>query len=596
MNIVEFALKFKDLASAPLRQFGGSARQAFTIAGNYTNNLINQNQQLANSYNNVRVSAKNAQDAAKGFSLGDLVKGNLLAGGIQSAFGFAKNFVGSSEAIYTAQAASETRLAAVMKNTMGAAQEEVASIMQLASAQQKLGVISSSVQIAGAQELSTYLTKKKSLESILPVMNDMLAQQYGLNASQEQAQNIATMLGKVMDGQVGALSRYGYKFNEAQENILKYGTEAQRAATLIEVVSSAVGGVNEALAQTPEGILKQNQMAMEDLKGRVGKTVVDIQVAFAPLGKMVIDFVDRLLPIVENLIKPIANGVQQLIDWVKSLTSETGSFANHWTEIKDAFVNHIVPAAKTLFNFITDTVGKVVEFVWSSGILRDSFIFIGDNVKQLIEWVQSLTSETGGLSDYWNVISDVFMNSVVPNAKLLFNFIKDTVGKVVEFIRKSELLKDIFWLIGETAKAIGSLIGDIINALKYLFDTIVMPILNGIEAAYRWIKGSEQIAATQIISEKIEVIPVKTAEEKIEAQENTAIIKEIAKSSKETSAGVNNAEKSTTSGGPKIINITVQKFMDELNIITNTLSESEKEIQDKVGEVFARILLGGATS
>ncbi len=38
------------------------------------------------------------------------------------------------------------------------------------------------------------------------------------------------MLGKVMDGQTGALSRYGYSFDAIQEQILKYGTEAQRAA------------------------------------------------------------------------------------------------------------------------------------------------------------------------------------------------------------------------------------------------------------------------------------------------------------------------------------------------------------------------------
>ena len=78
----------------------------------------------------------------------------------------------------------------------------------------------------------------------MPVMNDMLAQQYGLNASQESAAQIATMMGKVMDGQVGALSRYGYKFTEAQEQILKFGTEEQRAATLAEVVSESVGGVS----------------------------------------------------------------------------------------------------------------------------------------------------------------------------------------------------------------------------------------------------------------------------------------------------------------------------------------------------------------
>ncbi len=59
------------------------------------------------------------------------------------------------------------------------------------------------------------------------------------------------MMGKVIEGQTGALSRYGYSFTEAQEQILKFGTEEQMAATLAEVIGQAVGGVNKALAGSP---------------------------------------------------------------------------------------------------------------------------------------------------------------------------------------------------------------------------------------------------------------------------------------------------------------------------------------------------------
>ena len=164
--------------------------------------------------------------------------------------------IGNSRGAYEAQAVAERQLSAVMRNTMGSRREDIQSILDLASAQQKLGVIGDEVQLSGAQELATYLTKTGTLERLIPVMNDMLAQQYGLNASQEQAAQIASMLGKVMDGQTGALSRYGYKFDEAQEKVLKFGTEAKRAAVLADVVSSAVGGINADLAKTQEGIAK----------------------------------------------------------------------------------------------------------------------------------------------------------------------------------------------------------------------------------------------------------------------------------------------------------------------------------------------------
>lgn len=174
---------------------------------------------------------------------------------------------------YAAQIEAETQLATTMRNTMGARESDIQSIKDLCSEQQKLGVIGDEVQLAGAQELATYLSEKQSLEKLIPVMNDMLAQQYGLNASQENASQIATMLGKVMDGQTGALSRYGYSFDAAQEKILKYGTEAERAAVLCEVVESSVGGMNAALAKTDAGKLKQAENNIGDFKEKIGGIV-----------------------------------------------------------------------------------------------------------------------------------------------------------------------------------------------------------------------------------------------------------------------------------------------------------------------------------
>lgn len=179
-------------------------------------------------------------------------------------------------AAYNTQIESERRLEQVMANTMGATDADVEAIKRLCSAQQELGVIGDEVQLAGAQELATYLSKRQSLEQLIPVMNDMLAQQYGYSASAENAANIATMLGKVMDGQTGALSRYGYSFDEIQESILKTGTESERAAVLVDVVTSSVGGANAKLAEGASGALKQWSNAMGDAQERLGALAVHI--------------------------------------------------------------------------------------------------------------------------------------------------------------------------------------------------------------------------------------------------------------------------------------------------------------------------------
>jgi hypothetical protein len=201
----------------------------------------------------------------------------IMAGQANEAMSQLAAITNEMSAAYSAQMEAEAQLANNMRNTMGAREEDIKSIKDLCAAQQEIGVIGDEVQLAGAQELATYLEQKESLERLIPVMNDMLAQQYGLNATQESAAQIAQMLGKVMEGQVNALSRYGYKFDEAQKAVLQYGNESERASMLAEVIQQSVGGMNEALAQTDAGKQKQLANTMGDVKEKIGGAVKSIQ-------------------------------------------------------------------------------------------------------------------------------------------------------------------------------------------------------------------------------------------------------------------------------------------------------------------------------
>ena len=151
------------------------------------------------------------------------------------------------------QQVAENQLAQVMRNTMGASMEEINSIKELASAQQRLGVIGDEVQLAGAKELSLHLKKSDTLKKLLPLMNDYIATNDGLNATQSSAASAGALLGKAMEGNVTMLERTGIKFSEAQKKIMQTGNEEERASVLAEVLGQKVDGMNEALANTPEG-------------------------------------------------------------------------------------------------------------------------------------------------------------------------------------------------------------------------------------------------------------------------------------------------------------------------------------------------------
>ena len=160
---------------------------------------------------------------------------------------------------FNVQAEAETKLETVMRQRMNATDSLIQSVKDLASEQQALGVIGDEVQLMGAQQMATFLTEKASIDTLLPAMNNLLAQQKGLNATGQDAVQIGNLIGKVMQGNVGALTRVGITFTDAQKKMLKYGTEAERASTLAQVITDNVGNMNAALAATDAGKAKQRQ-------------------------------------------------------------------------------------------------------------------------------------------------------------------------------------------------------------------------------------------------------------------------------------------------------------------------------------------------
>ena len=227
---------------------------------------------LARAINTVR---DRAADLDK--TLVDMASVSQIADGVSSAFQNLYGYVSNLTSAYKEASEADTKLVTAMRNTMDATEEEIQSIRDFCDAQEKLGVVSGDVQESAAQELATYLEYSDSLKTLIPVVNDMTVQQYGLNASAESATQIATMLGKVMNGQTKALSRYGYEFTEAQEAVLLYGDEAQRAAMLAEVVGQSVGGMNEAMAKTPIGMMKQAEDRLGKMQERIGAIAISIE-------------------------------------------------------------------------------------------------------------------------------------------------------------------------------------------------------------------------------------------------------------------------------------------------------------------------------
>ena len=195
---------------------------------------------------------------------------------LQSSIGELQGVVSDLTSAYQVQLVAETQIETIMRQRMMATDEQIQSIKNLCSAQQELGVIGDEVQLSGAQQMATFLQNKRSLDVLIPAMNNLVAQQNGLNATNQDAVSIGNMMGKAMQGQVEVLQRVGITFDESQKKVLQYGTESERAAMLAKVITQNVGNMNAELAKTDAGKQKQLENTLGDIKEQMGSLVQGI--------------------------------------------------------------------------------------------------------------------------------------------------------------------------------------------------------------------------------------------------------------------------------------------------------------------------------
>lgn len=404
------------------------------IGGNATaqiNNLTQLTKGLSGAADNMRGKLANISNLISSFN-----QGFQIIDRISSKM---REFTDANQA----QQEAEAKLAQVMRNTMGATDGQVQSIKDLAAAQQQLGVIGDEVQLAGAQELGTYLTKTESLKRLMPVMNDMLAQQYGLNASQESAAQIASMMGKVMEGQVGALSRYGYKFDEAQEKILKYGTEAEKVETLAEVIGQSVGGMNEALAATPEGQLKQAANNMGDIKERIGQMWTQLQVKLLPVVQKLIAFTNRIIDAFQQGWPLVVIGVAAILVAVTKVRNRLFSLLPATATASGGFMGMAALAKASCM-----AIGAAIKSIPIIGWIAAAIGLVIGIFKLLWEKCEGFRAVVSGV---WEVIKAVFTTAwgfIKGVAVTIFNIYKTIIGAIVGAIRSA-----IGWVKGILSKA-----------------------------------------------------------------------------------------------------------------------------------------------
>ena len=356
------------------------------------------------------------------------------------------------------QAQAEQKLAEIYKSRMGVGKKAVNSTLQLASAQQKAGVVGDEVQLAAAQQLATYAQYPSTVNTMLPALNDLLVQQKGLNGTQEDATSLANLFGKAMMGQTGALKRAGISFTEAQEEVLKYGTEEEKAAMIAEVVQQNVGNMNEEFAKTDAGKIQQAKNELGDMGEQIGAVLLPA------VADLVSWFQDNLMP-----------KIQQFIDFM-SQHPKIATFALALVGITAALGPLMI-----ILGGLVSMIGSLITIGTTLGI---TFGAVALPILGIVAAIAAAIAIGVALYKNWDKIkakAKAVFTAIKTTVTTNFNTLKNTVTTVWSAI-KNAITKPI-----ETAK---NVVQKAINKIKGFFPLKIGKIFSGMKLPHFSIKGS----------------------------------------------------------------------------------------------------------
>ena len=399
-----------------------------------------------NSFRNLTRDAEGLRRVMAGvITEGQQLKGNVinfaaLATGIDAAQRSFNQLQGAMQGLadaYAVQEVAETKLTTVMRQRMGATDAEIQSIKELASAQQEIGVIGDEVQLSGAQQIATFLKEKDSLAALMPAMNNLLAQQKGLSATTGDAVQVGNLMGKAMMGQVDALKRVGITFTEAEANVMKYGTEQERAAMLAQIITNNVGEMNAQLAQTESGKQQQLANAIGDVKEQIG------------------GLVNGALPFVTIAAQSTAAlaSITTLITGVKTLSAAIYSSAKAFAVSTAAYIKN---KAATLATAAAQGVVRAATLAWKAAQAILNVVLSANPIGLVVMAIGALVSAI--MYAYNNCESfRKIVNQVWEAIKPLATAIMDGLAKAFEWLVEKckeawEWLKNILGLGGKTVE------------------------------------------------------------------------------------------------------------------------------------------------
>lgn len=303
-----------------------------------------------------------------------------------------------------------------------ASKEHIKMLKDEASALQDVGVVGDDVAVAGASRLAVFKMNADQIKKTMPILDDMIAFDKGLNGTQEDAIAIGELYGKAINGKVNALKKYGVVLTANEEKLFKVMSTEQRIDFINKKLEKSIGGTNKALRATDEGKIVAMKGAWGDMQAELGKKLMP------KLGNLA-EWFHSKIPAIQDFILSLADKVEAMVIKAEPYIVQT-------KELLGKMFEKIKPALDETWKIL----GEVADF--AIGIAKD--------IKDNWDWIAPIVTSVA-------VAFGVYKTAIMlASAKtLLFN----GVMVVTNFLLNANP-------IGLVVLAIGALIGGIVALYK----------------------------------------------------------------------------------------------------------------------------------
>ncbi len=339
------------------------------IVGSIDTSFVKSATSAANSLKGIESASKTTSKATSLLATGmGILGGYLTAGAIING---AKACVNASNEAATATA----RLTQTMGNVKGTTPAMIAGIQAYSDALEKNTTISHVQNVVAASQLATYQISAANIKKLLPTLDDLAAGQYGASVSSSEATDAANIMGKVLAGNTTGLKRMGVAITASQLALLQHGTQAQKTATLINVLKEKYGGMAAAVRNTPTGAVVALKNSLTDAEEAVGTQLT-------PIIVNLMNVISKNLPAIQTgimtTIKKIGPAIQTAgtaaVDILSFITEHGPAVIGIVAGIGGAFlafkgIQGVIGVVKDVKKTITD-VGQAVQFLKDKQVLQ----------------------------------------------------------------------------------------------------------------------------------------------------------------------------------------------------------------------------------